>query len=302
MSSILRVVKSATVTEAMLTSTSVPEADHAAWSSVTTYANAARVIKVHKIWESLQASNTNHDPETSALWWAEVSPTNRWKLFDLSGTTQTVVDADDYYEITPAQVVNALALINTGGLQTVRVRLTDPVFGAQYDQTLNVATYPDEATWHAWFFGLRVEQTQIVLSDLPSYPSAVLRVDVTTSGVGYIGAMVLGSMRTLGLGVKYGAKLGIQDYSRKERNVWGDTLLVKRANSKRLSLSMEISNTQLNDTYQLLSEIAGTPALWIPTDFDTFTALVLFGFYQDFEIDIQYANHSECSLTIEGFT
>ena len=109
----LRVIKSITMTDGMLTATSVPENDHAAWSSGTTYARGDRVIltSTHKIYESLQAGNTGNNPTNSPLWWVEVSPTNRWRCFDLSNTTQTVVDAADYYEITPGQAMATASAI-----------------------------------------------------------------------------------------------------------------------------------------------------------------------------------------------
>lgn len=298
----LKVIKSVTVTDAILTGSSVPEADHATWASGTTYALGDRVIltSTHKIYESLQAANTNHDPATEATWWVEVSPTNRWKCLDLSNTTQTVVDAADYYEFTPAQAVNAVALVNISGILSVRVRLTDPSFGVVYDKTADLAAVPSESSWYAWFFEPRTEQTLFVAADLPSYPNATLRIDVTSSGTAYIGALVFGTQRTIGLGVQQGVRLGITDYSRKERNEWGDTVLVQRAYAKRVSFSMLIDNAQLDNTFNLLADMRATPCLWIGTNL--YGALSVFGFYASFEIGISYARYSDCTLDLESLT
>lgn len=298
----LKVIKSVTVTDAILTGSSVPEADHATWASGTTYALGDRVIltSTHKIYESLQAANTNHDPATETTWWVEVSPTNRWKCLDLSNTTQTVVDAADYYEFTPAQAVNAVALVNISGILSVRVRLTDPSFGVVYDKTADLTAVPSESSWYAWFFEPRTEQTLFVASDLPSYPNATLRIDVTSSGTAYIGALVFGTQRTIGLGVQQGVRLGITDYSRKERNEWGDTVLVQRAYAKRVSFSMLISNDQLDNTFNLLADMRATPCLWIGTNL--YGALSVFGFYASFEIGITYARYSDCTLDLESLT
>jgi len=296
----LRVIRSLTLTDAMLTGTSVPEADHAAWNSGTTYALGDRVIltSTHRIYESLQAGNTNNSPTTSPLWWVDVSPTNRWKAFDLSSTTQTEVDAADYYEITPGQAVNSLALINITGILTVRVRLTDPSFGVVYDKTADLTFVPRESSWYEWFFGERVEQNKFVVEDLPSYPNATLRVDVTSSGSAFIGGFVFGSIRTIGIGVQQGVRLGIQDYSRKERNEFGDTVLVQRAFASRVQFQMLVDNKELDNTYRLLTELRATPALWIGSD--GFNSLVVFGFYNSFDIGITYAVYSDCSIDIEG--
>ncbi len=298
----LRVIKSVTLTDAMLTGTSVPENDHAAWSSGTTYALAARVIltSTHKIYQNLQAGNTSKNPATEPLWWAEVGPTNRWKAFDLSSTTQTVVDAADYYEITPGQAVNAMALVNISGVLTVRVRLTDPSFGLVYDKTADLTDVPSEASWYTWFYEERVEATLFVLEDLPSYPNATLRVDVTSSGAAYLGAFVCGSVRSIGMGVQQGVQLGIQDYSRKERSEWGDVVLTQRAFARRVSLQTLIENRQLDNTYRLLSDLRATPCLWLV--YDAYGSLSIFGFYNNFDINISYAFYSDCTLDIEGLT
>jgi hypothetical protein len=302
MSAPLRVIRSITMTDAMLAATSVPENDHAAWSSGTTYALGDRVIltSTHKIYESLQAGNTNKNPASEPLWWVEVGPTNRWKMFDLSTTTRTVVDAADYYEITPGQAVNAVALYNISDILTIRVRLTAPVFGVVYDKSTDLTPLPSESSWYAWFFEERTQQTQFIADDLPSYPTATLRIDVTSSGTAYIGAMVFGSIRSIGLGVQHGVRLGIQDYSRKERNEWGDTVLVQRAYSSRASFQILVDNRELDNTFRLLTELRATPCLWIGSG--RYQSLAIFGFYQNFEIGIAYADYSDCSIDVEGLT
>lgn len=298
----MRVIKSVTVTDSILTATSVTEADHAAWNSGTTYAAGDRVIltSTHKIYESLQAANLNKSPTTEANWWVEVSPTNRWKCLDLSNTTQTLIDTADYYEFTPGQAVNSVALINISGVLTIRIRLTDPYYGVVYDKTANVTTAISESSWYAWFFEPRTETQQFVASDLPSYPNAVLRVDITSSSTALIGAMVFGTERSIGIGVQKGVRMSIQDYSRKERNQWGDTVLVQRAYAKRISYPMFIANAELDNTFTLLADLRATPCLWIGSD--AYGSLSVFGFYNTFDINISYANYSDCTLDIEGLT
>ena len=302
MSKPLRVIKSITMTDGMLTATSVPEDDHPAWSSGTTYARGDRVIltSTHKIYESLQAGNTNKNPASERLWWVEVSPTNRWRMFDLSSTTQTKLGTSGYYEITPGQAINALALINISGILTVRVRLTDPRFGLVYDKTADLTFVPSESSWYAWFFEPRTEQNQFVVEDIPSYPNATLRIDVTSSGTAYIGAFIFGSVRSIGLGVQQGVRLGIQDYSRKERNEWGDVVLKQRAFATRVTFQMLVENKQLDNTYRLLTDLRATPCLWIGSS--DFNSLSVFGFYNNFDISIAYSVYSECSIDIEGLS
>ena len=85
----------------------------------------------------LRATNLNHDPTTdtsSPPYWIEVSPTNRWKMFDTSNTTQTTNANTIVVTLTPGRVVNSVSLLNIEGT-SVRVKLADPVEGVVYDKT-----------------------------------------------------------------------------------------------------------------------------------------------------------------------
>ena len=81
----LKFLKPVTITTAMLISSTRAETDHSAWASGTTYAAADRCISTttHRIYASVQGSNTNHNPTTDdGTWWIDVGPTNRWAMFD----------------------------------------------------------------------------------------------------------------------------------------------------------------------------------------------------------------------------
>jgi hypothetical protein len=298
----IKVLKSMTLTDAMLTATDVAESSYSAWSSGTTYALDDRIYlaSTHKVYQSLQASNLNKDPVTEVLWWVEVEATNRWKMFDLSSSTATTIGTSAYYEITPGQAVNSIAILNFSGLSSIRIRLTDAYFGVVYDETTDITTDIEESTWYAWFFGTRTEITQLIVSDMPSYPNAVLRIDFTAAVAATIGVITFGTQATIGMGVRHGARLGIQDYSRKERDDWGNTVLVQRAFAKRLSIDVPIENQYLDGTYTTLASLRATPCVWIIST--AYESLILFGFFNNFEINIAYADYSDCSIDLESLT
>lgn len=296
----LAVVSPITLTDAILSYSDVPEDDYPAWAIGTTYAVAARVIRSHKIWESLQAANLAKAPESEPLWWVEVSATNRWRAFDLSNSSQTAKASAITYEITPGQAVNAVAAINLANASSARFQLTDPSFGEVYDTTINLATIPDEASWYAWFFGARSETPQAIATDLPSYPNATLRIELVGGADLAVGVILFGQQKLVGTGVHKGATLGIQDYSRKEKNDFGDTVLIKRAFAKRASFSMLVKNTELDNTFQALTDLRASPALWIGSG--TYASTQIFGFYKSFDLSISYADFTDCTLEIEGLT
>lgn len=296
------VVKPIVITGAMLTATDVAEADYAAWSGATTYAlgNRAILTSTHKVYESLQASNLNHDPATSPTWWAEVSPTNRWKAFDLSNSTQTAKATSLYYELLPAKACSSVAALNLAGAQQIRIRMTDPSFGLVYDKTTDLVSIPEASTWYDWFFGARVEQTQHLANDLPTYPNATIRIDLTGGATLAVGVLLLGQQHAIGDGVNYGARLGIRDYSRKETNEWGDVVLIQRAFAKLRGFSVQVPTEDLDRVEMLLTSLRATPALWIGDE--SYAALSIYGWYSSFEVLVSYPTYADCNIEIEGLT
>ena len=80
----MRIIEPYAVTPAMMTDSNVSETEDAPWDSGTTYSSGARVIFDHAIWESVQGSNTGHNPgaDTASTWWFRIGATNRWRAFD----------------------------------------------------------------------------------------------------------------------------------------------------------------------------------------------------------------------------
>jgi len=95
----------------MLASSTEAEDDYAAYNPATTYGitDSDRVISTttHRIYQSLRASNINHDPDDvvnragDAPWWQDVSATNRWKMFDDQVATPTIADSPFTVVLTP---------------------------------------------------------------------------------------------------------------------------------------------------------------------------------------------------------
>ncbi len=300
----LIVVQPLAITDAMVSApnTNVPEADYAVWSSVTTYALDARVIltSTHKIYQSLQASNLNKDPVTQPLWWIEVSPTNKWALFDSAVSTQTKQASYIKYTVTPGQTVNAIAALNLTNATQIVITVTSASAGVVYSKTVDVSPAPATPTWWDWFFGIKRAQTQCVLVDLPSYPDATIKFELYGGSSLAIGVLLIGQQRAFGAGIKYGAKVGIQDYSRKEKNDFGDTVLVQRAFARRADFELMISADEVDSLQNFLSDVRAVPCLWVGST--EYEATTVFGFYKTFDILISYPTQSDCSLQIEGLT
>lgn len=294
----LIVLRPVEVTDAMLNS-SVPEDDYPAYNPSTTYEADARVIHGHLVFQSLQAENTGHEPVTNATWWVQVGPVNRWKAFDRSHSTQTMATDSMWFEISGTQVRSAVALLNLSGVAEVRIVVTDPNYGRLYDRSETLLSAQAQSNWYSWFFGKRTTKKDWRAMDLPSYPNAVVRIELTGIGPIGVGVILLGDQIEIGEGVQQGVRMGIRDYSRKETDQWGEVTLQQRAFSKTRSLSLLLKNSQLDEVDDLLAGLRATPVLWILAS--RWDSPNVYGWYSSFDILLQYANHSECTIDIEGF-
>lgn len=296
----MKVLKPITITEGMLTSSTLTEADHAAWNSGTTYALADRVIKAHKIWEAAQGSNTNHDPETDTAhtWWLEVGPTNRWAMFDGAVSTASESADDIAVVITPGVVINGVAVVAAVGDQ-VRVRMLDGATEV-FNETQSLDSTPI-SDWDEYFFADQVLAGELIFDGLPRYLTASVEVLIEKAPSGAaVGVVALGTVHDIGSSAA-AASAGISDYSRKETDDFGTVALVQRSYAKRSSQRLVIDTADLRRVQALLSSLRAVPCVWIGAD-DTsrFSPLVVFGWFKAFGLDIPGPVKSYCTLEIEG--
>jgi len=287
----------------MLVSSNAPETDYAAYAAGTTYALAARVIRTstHRVYESLQATNVGHTPETSPTWWLDVGPTNRWACFDDVVGTSTDLASPLTIVLAPGQI-NALALLELAGTSATVAMTSASEGGATvYSATVNLdATVVTD--YYDFFFAPYAQRTAVVLTDLPPYADGVVTITLSGSGTVQMGVLSLGIATDLG-GAQYGATAGINSYSVKAVDAFGNTKVTKRANSKRPSFKLWLGKSEVNRVFRKLSDLDSVLCVWVGVDDPDYAeALVAYGFYKSFQVEASYPTVSFCSLEIEGVT
>ncbi len=301
----MKIIRPLTITDAVLAATNVPETDYPAYSGATSYALGDRVIvvgpEVHKIYESLQSGNVGHAPATSPTYWEDVGPTNRWRPFDRSITSQVEQLSTVSYSLQTTGICNSIALLNMD-CTIIRIVATDVDFGVVYDKTINPAAKSGISDIYSYFREEITRVTDLALTDLPSYSN--MRIDVTLTNprnMVRIGGIVVGMAREFG-GLQYGAKVGISDYGVKTRDRFGSFDVAEGAFSSRATFSLWIEAGQVDLVKNLLAKYRATPIVYIGVDGDAYTSTIIYGYYKDFSIDISYVTHSICSLELEGLT
>jgi hypothetical protein len=159
----------------------------------------------------------------------------------------------------------------------------------------------DILDWYDYFYGDFVQEEHVYVSGEVTPISSNLVLVKIIGSTASLGTLLCGGTKFLGV-TQIGINIGIIDYSRKDTNAFGVTTFTQRSYSKRTSVKIFIENTALNGVYNKLASLRATPALWILTDDTRLDATLIYGYYKDFNIDIQYNDYCYCSLELEGLT
>ena len=210
------------------------------------HALGARVIVVatHRIYESGQAGNLGKDPTDivnrtgTPPWWIEVSPTNKWEMFDGLIKTATTV-------ATPLTVVLRPGFIDGmyfSGLvgENIDISIKDVPGGTvvyAHSETLENSQPPDY--WEYFFMPFR-QQDDLFLPDIPPYSNMEITVTISsTSGNVSCGFMSVGDIRMLGT-TEFDAEAQPKTYSYIGDDNYGNTKIIRRPSAKNMRLTAEV--------------------------------------------------------------
>lgn len=299
------------VTDATLTSSNVAENDNPLWSAVANYnvGDLAMVTtpNIHKNYEALTVNINKYPPDNANTTvptpatpdWLDLGATNRWAMFDQFNGSQTTNANTIDVEVTPNQVFNSLALLNLFAT-SVQVIVTDPIEGIVYDKTFSLISDSGINDWYAYYFTPIERNVDLVLLDLPNYPSATIRVIITEDGGNAaVGVMAIGAQVVLGT-TTYGTSASIKDYSRKETDQFGNFTIVPRAFSKRADYAVTINTSRADFVNNYLTSIRTKPVVWVGNS--EFGSTVIYGYYRDYDITLSAFQISALALTVEGLT
>lgn len=291
----MKVLKSLVITDSNLTSSTVAEDDYAQWSNATTYAAGDRVIvlSTHKVYQSLQAGNTNHnplddpqnDPDNLPTWWVEISATNRWKPFDGLRNSVAVDTAPMTYVITPDVVTDGLAILNVDA-QDVDVVVTFDAVEVYNENFMLVQRVVSD--WYEFFFKPFQQQKNIYIDGLPPLIGAEISITLNRdAGDVSVGIISVGNSLFLGQAI-YGAQSDIRSFSRNEPNQFGVTTLVRRPPKVLTRQTVYVDRALTTFLFELREELESVVSVWSTVDdegSDFFNAYILNGIADRFIIN-----------------
>lgn len=286
--------------------TNVP-IDEVEWT-VGTYTKGARryVMPSRDLYEVVVASTDDEptlgaarkitdDALTNVPTWALVGKINAYACFDnkLRHAT-TFADGFDMTIASNGTVCDGLCIFNVSG-GFVRITVEDPVEGVIYDETLTTVDLSNIRDFNDWHFAPIIRKPDLILTDLPLFSSASVRIRI--DGAGAIGEVVLGRVTVYGVSL-FGTEVSTYSFSKKEYDIFGDAIVLKRGTAKRANFLSNIPSKTLAHVQDELAALDAVPTVFIGTE--EFTSTVLFGFYRDFSVVLAGPSTSKCNIRIEG--
>jgi hypothetical protein len=302
----VKVIKPTTVMPVMLVSTNTPELDSSRgeveWSAATIYSTGSVVARAstRRLYRRIGPGGSSSIlPEIDPNW-KDIQATNRWAAFDQSATSQTKRASPLDITVAAGVPVTAVALLQLAGASATITATDGPSGPVIYSRTVNL-TDSSLTDWFAYFYEPFRQREAVVLTDLPPYLGAHVRLQITGPGEVACGAFILGAVYSLGE-TQMRPRIGIRDYSRKAVDEeTGIVTLEQRAYARRLGLRWRVPDGAVDAMDRLLSELRATPCVWIG-DEQGLQSLTVFGWFRDYEIDVAYRAFSYFSAELEGMT
>lgn len=252
-------------------------------------------VELHKVFESLQATNTGHYPTlaASSTWWLEVQATNRWTMFDQTYGSQTKKADTIVVSVTPGEIVNSVFL---GNIDAASVTVAQTVSG--FSRTVSLNSH-DVLDWYAWYYEDVIRKHDYSFLDIPPYVAGVLTVTIDNTGdTAACGICVVGKSVKLGT-TQWGMRGGVISYSGTTTNGFGQTTFVKRANAKKLNLDVQIASGFESEAHRLLSLYLDTPIAFIGAS--EYAIAQVWGSIASFDVPVSDTGET-APLEIRGLT
>jgi hypothetical protein len=286
-------------------SSSIPQDECGAWSSVTSYSAGDYVIRpiIHLIYKSLVNANLGAYPEVSPGLWEEIRPTNQGAMLDLNYGTSTIYNGNG-------------GISATFGRGTLEDSLkTGYAFFGVVGQTLTIEGYINNSWVVTHSIGLEQEYSgvpfirkTIVINNQSVY-TPEWRFTLTVAGYasnapyfmdGFyakLGAVMSGNVYDIGA-TQRGLTFPFVDYSNVKFSETGAGKFKRGGYATPLSASILVDDTMIDYVEHILISIRSTPCTWIPDELNLMRSLL--GWLSSYSIRKYSKNQFFIDLEVKG--
>lgn len=297
----MKIIKPTVVTDAIVTANNIAVSAYPEWNVATPYTAGqyVKVDSVHKEYLCL-ISNTGQNPSTiPALvdgagdpYWKDVGSTNDWALFDGRSRKASVNPTSIVVSVKPTGITNSIAILNIIA-GTLNVTAVSDSAGEVYNKDFVLRQYVN--SFYDWFFAPIEGITNAVRIDLPAYTDMTITLTATaSSGNVTIGEFVFGKLQNIGK-TQYGTSLGINDYSTKDTDDFGNFIVTERGFANRIEYDVVLDANKTASTRRFLANYRAQPLVYIGDE--NLPETVTYGFYKRFNEVL--SNYALTSLVLE---
>ena len=169
-----------------------------------------------------------------------------------------------------------------------------------YDRTIPIVDI-GVSDWWEYFYADYEETDLTYFDDIPSIAGANFRIIITGLGDtinAECGRVILGVEKEVGVTLD-NVQSRLQDFSRKERDSFGNLSLVPRRTIRLVDYDLRIESPLVYSAQRRFRDLAAVPALYIGDK--EMEETITFGVFTQFSIIINGHTITECSVSIEEF-
>lgn len=221
------------------------------------------------------------------------------------GAVDTTITSFDYV-LTPG-AIDSVALLNLDAT-SVRIQLTGTGAASSLITedgnkliTEDGNQLTDEGSSSAYDVTYdTTNKTDLVVTNLPQDAVATLTITINNTVITpRVGEIIVGNKTYIGA-MQYSPSIGIKDWSTKEVDTYGHYTITQRTYSKWMKASLIVLMSALDALVTNLATYRSTPLVWVGSE--TYSSLIIYGYYSDFSIVLSYPAYAICQLEIEGLT
>lgn len=278
------------------------------WSASNDYDYADEIRYGHYIYKYAGVGGTNTEETPEFIWnrdqliypvWVRIRPTNYWAAIDGETDTQTQ---------TTNSLVMSFNVSNYDSLALLGVEAEDVTISLYdndseqvvYNKIVNMQDEIQVIDFYSYCFEPFLFKPSLYLEDLPLYGNATITITLVSSIV-KIGRIVLG--RTFYIGdTEFGASLGIESYSSKSVDEFGNVSLLQRGSVNIDDITVRIPTNKVPIIRNKFKELDAKPLLFIADESEDSNVdnLLNFGYWTNLSILIPNPVSSTASISIKG--
>jgi hypothetical protein len=280
------------------------DATYAEWNSATAYTigDIVKLTSTHKLYEATSNHTNKNPPDNLGVDWIEIGATNRWRAFDQYIQSRTVADVSDItYELQINTLITAAGFFNLRG-NTLTVRVYDESPALVYDETVTLVDTSELVDWFEYFFAETVPQTEVILTGIPGYTGYSMEIEIEGAAApAAVGEIAIGKQRTVGTSLN-GGQLGAIDFSTIETDTFGNVGIIRRDASKTVQFPVWWRSSDTRRIERILEDIRARPAVFASGENQEAFGMVVYGYYQTYDISISNIKVTFGTIEVRSLT